>query len=157
MRGNGEMKNRQRKAASRRAGFTLMEVLVVLIIITILAGIVGLNVMHKPGEARIAKAKIQVRSLQTALQLYKSEQGRFPSQEQGLDALCAKPTQPPVPDKYPDGGYLESRKVPLDPWNRPYIYLVPGRHGEAYEVITYGADGEDGGAGEDADVSSSDT
>ena len=139
-----------------KAGFTLMEILVVLIIITILATIVGVNVVRKPGEARLAAARVQIKSLQTALQMYRTEQGRLPTQEQGLDALCNKPTASPVPDQYPDEGYLESRKVPMDPWNREYLYLVPGRHGEAYEIISYGADGEPGGTGEDADLSSSD-
>ena len=139
-----------------KAGFTLMEILVVLIIITILATIVGVNVIRKPGEARAAAARVQIKSLQTALQMYRTEQGRLPTQEQGLEALCVKPTAAPVPDQYPDGGYLESRKVPMDPWNREYIYLVPGRNGEEYEVISYGADGESGGSGEDADISSSD-
>ena len=139
-----------------RSGFTLMEVLVALIIVTILATIVGVNVIHKPGEARVAAARVQVRTIQTALQMYKTEQGRFPTQEQGLEALCVKPTSSPVPQQYPEGGYLESRKVPVDPWNREYVYLVPGRHNEPYEVITYGSDGEQGGTGEDADISSSD-
>ena len=142
--------------SSSRSGFTLMEILVALVIITILASIVGVKVIRKPGEARVTASRIQIKAFQTALQMYKSELGRFPSQEQGLDALCAKPTIAPVPEKYPDGGYLDSRKVPLDPWGREYVYLAPGRKGEAYEIITYGADGEPGGTGEDADMSSSD-
>lgn len=141
---------------SQKSGFTLMEVLVVLIIITILATIVGVNVMHKPGEARVSAAKIQIKALQTALQMYKTEQGRLPTQEQGLDALCRKPTTPPALEKYPEDGYLDSRKVPKDPWGHDYVYLTPGRQGEAYEIISYGADGEQGGDGEAADQSSSD-
>ena len=139
-----------------KAGFTLMEILVALLIVTILATIIGVNVLHKPGEARAAAARIQVKNLQTALQMYKSEQGQFPTQEQGLEALCVKPVSAPVPEQYPEGGYLDSRRVPLDPWKREYIYLVPGRHDEPYEVLTYGGDGEEGGTGEAADVSSTD-
>jgi general secretion pathway protein G len=139
-----------------KAGFTLMEILVSLLIVTILATIIGVNVLHKPGEARVAAARIQVKALQTALQMYKSEQGHFPTQEQGLEALCVKPTSPPVPEQYPEGGYLESRRLPLDPWKRDYIFLVPGRHDEPYEIITYGGDGEEGGTAESADISSSD-
>ena len=145
-----------RAAAAAQSGFTLMEVLVVLIIITILATVVGVNVLHKPGEARMAAARVQIKSLQTALAMYKTEQGQFPTQEQGLDALCLPPTALPVPEHYPEGGYLETRKVPLDPWGHEYVYLVPGRHGEPYEIVTYGSDGEPEGKGEAADISSSD-
>ena len=139
-----------------KSGFTLMEILVALIIITIMATIVGVNVIRKPGEARIAAAKIQIKAIQTALQMYKTEQGQLPTQEQGLQALCVPPTIPPIPEHYPDGGYLESQKVPQTPWNNDYIYLVPGRNGEPYELISYGSDGEPGGEGEAADISSSD-
>ena len=139
-----------------KAGFTLMEVLVVLVIITILATIVGVNVIRKPGEARVSAAKIQIKNIQTALQMYKTEQGHIPTQDQGMEALCEKPTLPPVPEHYPAGGYLESRRPPQTPWGHDYIYLVPGRHGEEYEIISYGSDGEPGGEGEAADISSSD-
>jgi general secretion pathway protein G len=133
-----------------------MEVLVVLIIITILATIVGVNVIRKPAEARMAAAQVQIKAFQTALQMYKAEQGRYPTQEQGLEALCVKPAVSPIPAQYPEEGDLESRHVPLDPWKRAYLYLAPGRNDEPYEIISYGADGELGGAGEDADISSSD-
>ncbi len=139
----------------RAAGFTLIEILVVIMIITILASIVGVNVLHKPGEARISSAKMQIKQLQTAVQLYRTEQGRVPTQEQGLSALVSKPTTEPVPARYPEEGYLESKKLPVDPWKREYIYLVPGRNNEAFEIISYGSDGEAGGDGEAADISSS--
>ena len=138
-----------------KAGFTLMEILVVLIIITILATIVGVNVVRKPGEARTAAARVQIKSIQTALQMYRTEQGRLPTQEQGLKALCEKPTVAPIPEKYPDEPYLGSSKVPLDPWGHEYIYLCPGSKGEKYEIISYGSDGEQGGKGDAADLSSS--
>lgn len=142
----------QRKGS---AGFTLIEVLIVVLIITILVGIVGVNIFDKPGEARNAAAKLQIRNLQTALQVYRTQQGRLPSQAQGLEALVKKPVSDPIPRNYPESGYLEQRSVPSDPWGNPYIYLVPGRNNEAFEIISYGADGEPGGQGEDADVSSS--
>lgn len=141
---------------SPRSGFTLLEILVVVMIITILASIVGVNVLRKPGEARVSAAKAQVKVLQTAVQVYRTEQGRLPTQEQGLEALVARPTSGPIPEAYPEDGYLESRRLPRDPWKNDFVYLVPGRDGEAFEIITYGADGEPGGEGEEADISSSD-
>ncbi|MBU1692635.1 MAG: type II secretion system major pseudopilin GspG [Verrucomicrobia bacterium] len=138
------------------AGFTLIEILVVVLIITILAGIVGVNILHKPGEARVSAARMQLQQLKTAVQLYRAEQGRLPTQEQGLEALVTRPTREPVPQNYPDGGYLDSSKVPLDPWKHEYIYLVPGRRAEPFEIISYGGDGEPGGSGESVDLTSSD-
>jgi general secretion pathway protein G len=138
-----------------KSGFTLIEILVVIIIITILASIVSVNVLRKPGEARVSAAKLQIKQLQTAVQLYKTEQGRAPSQDQGLEALVVKPVSDPIPQQYPADGYLESRKVPKDPWNNDYIYLIPGRSMEAFEIISYGSDGEPGGKGDAADISSS--
>lgn len=139
-----------------RSGFTLLEILVVVLIITILATIVGVNVANQPGKARVAAAKAQIVNFKTAIDLYRMEQSRAPTQEQGLLALCQKPTTGPVSDKYPDDGYLGRRTLPKDPWDRDYIYLSPGSRGESYEIVTYGADGVSGGTGEDADISSSD-
>ncbi len=138
-----------------KSGFTLIEILVVIIIITILASIVSVNVLRKPGEARVSAAKLQIKQLQTAVQLYKTEQGRAPTQAQGLEALVVKPTTDPIPQQYPADGYMESRKLPKDPWNNDYIYLIPGRAGEVFEIISYGSDGEPGGEGDAADISSS--
>ena len=138
-----------------RSGFTLIEILIVIIIISILAGVVSVNVLRKPGEARVSAARLQIKQLQTAVQLYMTEQGRTPTQEQGLEALVGKPVTEPLPQQYPAEGYLESRKLPKDPWNNEYIYLVPGRAGELFEIISYGSDGEPGGEGEAADLSTS--
>jgi len=137
-------------------GFTLIEILVVVLIISILVGIVGINVFRHPAKARTSAVKLQIKNFKGALQLYRMEQGRFPTQQQGLDALCVKPTIAPVPENYPETGYLDSRNLPQDPWNHDFIYLVPGRNNEPYEVISYGNDGEPGGIDEDADISSSD-
>ena len=139
-----------------KSGFTLIEILVVVLIISILAGIVGLSVLRHPGEAKITAAKLQIKTFKSALQLYRMEQNHYPTQEQGLKALCVKPTTPPVPEKYPAEGYLESAKFPKDPWNHDYIFLSPGRNQEPYEIITYGSDGEPDGKGDAADISSSD-
>jgi len=138
-----------------RSGFTLMEILVVLIIITVLAGLVGVSVLRKPAEARIAAASMQIETLATALRLYHAEQHGFPSQDQGLNALVQKPTFGDIPENYPDEGYLDTIEVPLDPWANDYIYLVPGRQGKPFEILSYGGDGEPGGEDEDADISSS--
>lgn len=140
---------------SARSGFTLIELLVVIAIITILAGVVTVNIVNKPGEARVAAAKIQIQQLQTALNVYRTEQGRYPTQEQSLQALVEKPAQEPVPRIYPAEGYLQSTRVPADPWGNEFIYLAPGRKGELYEILSYGSDAEPDGEGDAADISSS--
>jgi general secretion pathway protein G len=137
----------------RSQGFTLLEILVVVLIITILATVVGVNVARRPGEARLAAAGAQLRVFKTSLQLYRMDHGQFPTQQQGLRALCEKPVTPPVPEHYPQGGYLDSAALPADPWGHDYVYLVPGPQGQPYEVVSYGSDGEPGGEGEAADLS----
>ncbi len=139
-----------------RAGFSLMEVLVVVLIITILATLVGIQVAGGPGKARVATAKAQIQTLRTALQIYRSHNDRYPTQAQGLQALVKAPTLAPIPNNYAAEGYLDSVKLPLDPWGNPYIYLTPGSQNEAYEIISYGANRAPGGENEDADLSSSD-
>ena len=138
------------------SGFTLIEILVVVLIISILAGIVGVSVLRHPGEAKVTAATLQIKNFKSALQLYRMEQDQAPTQQQGLNALCVKPTIAPIPDKYPEDGYIDSRKPPKDPWNHDYLYLVPGRSNEAFEIISYGRDGEPGGTGTAGDISSSD-
>jgi general secretion pathway protein G len=139
---------------NRKAGFTLLEILVVVMIITILATIVGVNVAKEPGRARVVAAKTQIGVFRQALQMYQMDQGQYPTQEQGLKALCERPQIPPLPAKYRAEGYLDSRNLPKDPWNHDYIYLIPGPEGAPYEIVTYGSDGEIGGEGESADISS---
>lgn len=140
----------------KKNGFTLIEILIVLVILMSIAGLVGVNVMHHQRESKIKTARIQIAQLRAALQIYYTEQGRLPTMAQGLQALVEKPDRPPVPERYPEFGYLDKRAVPLDPWNNDYIYIVPGRKGEMFEVISYGSDGEPGGTGDAADISSSD-
>jgi len=137
-----------------KAGFTLLEILVVVLIITILATVVGVNVAHRPGEARQAAAQAQVGNFKTALQMYRMDNGHYPSQRQGLWALCVPSDDDPRPTTFPEGGYLDSPRLPQDPWKHDYVYLLPGPPGFAYEIVSYGADGEPDGEGEDADISS---
>ena len=146
--------NREPRAA--RAGFTLVEILVVIAIISLLAGVVLLNIAPQIGMGSQAAAKAQIQVLSSAATTYRMAHGRYPTQQQGLEALVQKPSQEPIPENYPDGGYLSGRVVPPDPWKRPYLYLIPGRQDENFEILSYGADGEPGGSGADADVSSAD-
>ena len=138
----------------QRQGFTLLEILVVVMIITILATIVAVRVIPELGKANVSKAVAQITNFQTALNLYRLDNKRFPTQAQGLQALCEQPTRPPIPDNYRTGGYLESPVLPRDPWDGEYVYIVPGSKGADYEIISYGADGEPGGEDENADISS---
>ncbi len=144
----------RRRAA--RCAFTLIEVLVAIFIGVLLAGVVTINVVRHMQESRVKTARIQLRQLKSAVQLYQSEQGRVPTTEQGLEALVRRPSLAPVPANYPPEGYLDSRRVPLDPWGRPFVYIAPGADGQPFEIITYGSDGEPGGDGAAADLSSAD-
>ena len=138
---------------NKRSGFTLLELLVVVLIITILGAVVGVQLAGKPDEARQAAALAQLENYRLALKLYRMDNGVLPTQRQGLMALVEPSTIDPQPRKFPLEGYLERRTLPLDPWGNDYVYLVPGSHGEAYEVICYGRDGEPGGEAEAADIS----
>jgi general secretion pathway protein G len=139
---------------NKRSGFTLIEILIAMTIIGILSGVVGLSVAGHLRKAKLEAGKAQIRTFQTALQMFKAAHAQFPSTAQGLEALCGVPAISPIPKDYPPEGYLESRNLPKDPWGNSYIYLVPGRKGEPYEIVSYGADGDEGGSGEAADISS---
>jgi len=143
-----------RPPRASRAGFTLVEILVVIAIISLLAGVVLLNVAPQMGMGKQAASKAQVQVLSSAIDTYHMAHGRYPTQIQGLNALVRKPTKEPIPKNFPDSGYLKSRHVPLDSWKRPYIYLIPGRQNEPFEILSYGGDGEPGGSGAKADISS---
>lgn len=138
-----------------QSGFTLLEILVVVLIITILATLVGINVIPELGKSKAAVAQAQIGTFRTALNMYRMNHGQYPTQSQGLMALVEVPVIPPIPDRYPETGYLETRRLPVDPWNHDYVYVVPGPDREAYEIISYGADGEPEGEGENADIRSS--
>ncbi len=138
--------DRRRKAATGQRGFTLMELLVVLAILGLLMSLVGPRVLNQLSGAKTKTAAIQIKDLEQALEMYKLDVGRFPSTEQGLDALVDKPAGVAGWN----GPYLKS-DVPLDPWNREYEYKYPGDRGEL-DIYTYGQNGAPGGEGEDADV-----
>ena len=135
----------------RQEGFTLIEIMVVIVIIGILAALIVPKIMSRPDDARIVAAKQDIGSIMQALKLYKLDNHSYPTTEQGLDALVKKPATPPVPENWKSGGYLE--KLPVDPWGKPYQYLNPGLHGEI-DVFSFGADGMPGGEGNDADIGS---
>ena len=132
-------------------GFTLIEILVVVSILAILGALIVPKIMDRPNEARIVAAKHDIGTVVAALKLYKLDNGRYPTTEQGLQALVEKPTSEPVPGNWKSGGYLE--KMPKDPWGRDYLYLNPGIKREI-DVMSYGADGQQGGEGFDADLGS---
>jgi general secretion pathway protein G len=130
-------------------GFTLIEIMVVVVILGILAAIVVPRLLDEPEKARRTSAATQIRSFEEALGIFKLENGFYPSTEQGLQALVTKPTDGRIPTRYKKGGYI--KKIPLDPWGYPYLYLSPGVHGD-FDLFSYGPDGETGGEGENADV-----
>jgi general secretion pathway protein G len=132
-------------------GFTLIELMVVIIILGILAGLIIPRIMGRPEEARQMKAKVQIESIETALKLYKLDNGYYPTTEQGLQALVEPPAVGRLPNAWREGGYLEKAKVPKDPWGNEYVYLSPGIHDD-FDLLSYGADGEPGGEGKDQDI-----
>ena len=132
-------------------GFTLLEIMIVIVIIGILLGIVGQNLLNKPDQARLIKAKADIRTIEGALVLYKAELARFPTTEQGLNALLVRPKDLPANAKW-NGPYLKGTKLAKDPWEKDYVYLSPGEHVKAYDLYSLGADGQVGGEGSDADI-----
>ena len=132
-------------------GFTLIEILIVIVILGILVWQIAPRIMGKPEEARRVKAQMDIATLETALKLYKLDNGRYPSSEQGLQALVEAPTVGVLPRKWREGGYLEKAKVPNDPWGSEYVYLSPGLHGD-FDLMSYGSDGQPGGEGDDEDI-----
>ncbi|MDT8440027.1 MAG: type II secretion system major pseudopilin GspG [Desulfuromonadales bacterium] len=135
-----------------KRGFTLIEIMVVVVILGILAAVVVPRLLSRPDEARVTKAKVDMKSIEEALGLFKLDSGFFPSTDQGLKALVEKPQTGRIPGKYPEEGYL--KRVPADPWGNSYVYLSPGLHSKSYDLISYGADGQAGGEGFDADINS---
>lgn len=127
-------------------GFTLIEIMVVVVILGILATFIVPKLMDKPDQARITKAKSDIGAIEGALNLYRLDNHRYPTTDEGLEALVEKPANAPA---WKEGGYLA--RLPVDPWGKPYQYLSPGVHG-AIDIFSYGADGVEGGEGKDADI-----
>ena len=132
-------------------GFTLIELMVVIVILGVLAGLIIPRIMGRPEEARRMKARVQIESIETALKLYKLDNGSYPSTEQGLQALIEAPTVGQLPRAWREGGYLEKGRVPKDPWENEYVYLSPGVHDD-FDISSYGADGEPGGEDNNKDI-----
>ena len=140
--------NRMRRG---ERGFTLIELMVVIVILGILAGLIIPRIMGRPDEARQTKARIMIEGIETAMKLYRLDNGFYPTTEQGLRALVEASTIQPVPRNWREGGYLEKGKVPKDPWGNDFVYLCPGTQGE-FDLISYGADGQPGGEGKNKDI-----
>ena len=144
------MQNNRKKKYS---GFTILEIMAVVIIIGILASMVAINVFSKVDDAKIKTTKASLRILDDAVTQFKLDTGRFPTEEEGLKALVEKPTDV---TSYPEGGYLKTRTVPKDAWQHDFIYHLNPESGAPFEVMSYGADGEAGGEGVNADLRSTD-
>jgi len=133
----------------RQSGFTLIEIMVVVVILSILAAIVVPRIMDRPDEARIVKAKQDIRAMEAALNLYRLDNYNYPTTEQGLEALISEPTSPPEPPNWKEAGYVD--RLPRDPWGNDYQYLSPGENG-VLDLYSLGADGQLGGEGTAEDI-----
>ena len=147
------MKRSNRFLKNSESGFTLIELMVVLVILGILASRIVPMILGRVDEAKFTDAKMDIQALETALKLYKLDNGDFPTTEQGLNALVAPPETGKLAKNWKDGGYIEKGRVPKDPWGNEYVYLAPGINGP-YDLMSYGGDGEQGGEGNDKDVNS---
>ena len=135
-------------------GFTLIEIMVVVIILGLLAGLVLPRILGQEEKAKVETTKVQIRSLESALDAFKLDNGFYPTTDQGFDALIKKPEAGRIPNKWREGGYLKPARIPKDPWGKDYVYFSPGSEGREYEIISYGADNEPGGEGNNADIQS---
>ncbi|MDO4987856.1 MAG: type II secretion system major pseudopilin GspG [Synergistes sp.] len=133
----------------KRRGFTLIEIMVVVVIIGLLSALVGPRLMGQSNEAKRKTTQTQISQLGQVLDLYYLDNGFYPTTAQGLEALVNEPTTPPEPLNYKNGGYM--KKVPKDAWGRNFIYTCPGEHGD-YDILSYGADGQEGGSGANAEI-----
>ncbi|MBI5194960.1 MAG: type II secretion system major pseudopilin GspG [Nitrospirae bacterium] len=148
---NSKSKKSVYRSSFTHYGFTLIEIMIVIFILSILAAIIAPKLIGRTDDARVAEARIQIKNFETALKLFKMDNGFYPSTEQGLTALITKPETGQIPMNYKEGGYLEKKKLPLDSWGNPYVYISPGTQGD-YDIISYGADGASGGEKYDADI-----
>jgi general secretion pathway protein G len=146
-----KVKSQKSKIKNYQSGFTLIEIMVVVVIIGLLVAIVSPRLMDRFEQAKVVQTKTQIRNLEQALKLFKLDCGFYPSTEQGLRALVEKPTVGKIPENYAEKGYLEKGKVPMDAWGNPFIYLSPGINDD-YDIISLGRDGKEGGESFDADI-----
>lgn len=137
-----------------KKGFSLIELMVVIVILGLLATFLLPKIINRPDEARVTKALTDIKTMESALKMYKLDNGIYPTTEQGLLALIKKPTSEPLPKNWKKGGYIDSSDVPLDPWGNVYIYRSPGDNERDYEIISYGSDGKEGGEGAASDIKS---
>lgn len=134
----------------KQSGFTLIEIMVVVVILGILAALVVPQIMNRPEQAKVTVARGDIKAIAAALDMYKLDNFAYPSTQQGLEALVEKPTGNPQPKNWNRDGYL--KQVPQDPWGNPYQYLSPGTQSRPFDLYSYGADGQEGGSGLDADI-----
>jgi general secretion pathway protein G len=148
------MTNRnQERRPRRKRGFTLIEIMAVVVIMGLLMGIVGTAVFSQIDKARVNTTRAQIDQLEAALTFYQMDNGRFPTTDQGLQALVEQPTSAPEPRNYNPAGYLRKKQVPRDGWGNPYQYAMPGGNNpEGFDIWSLGADGQPGGTGTDADL-----
>src|SRR6056297_2301176 len=147
------LSERSNARVKKHAGFTLIELMVVIVILSILAVYVAPKLVGREEQAKQVKARVDIQGLETALKLYKLDNGMYPTTEQGLEALVEPPESGKIPEDWREGGYIEKGKISKDPWGNAYIYLCPGSHDD-YDIVSYGADGEPGGDGENSDIKS---
>lgn len=143
--------NKGKYVKTVQQGFTLIEIMVVVVIISVLTGLIAPNILGRVDEARVTAAKVDIGTLQQALEMYKLDNYRYPTTDQGLEALIIKPNSSPEPKKWNPEGYLKKSEIPLDPWGGEYIYISPGSSGP-FDLYSLGADGEEGGESYDADI-----
>jgi general secretion pathway protein G len=144
------MFSRNPSSVSRASGFTLIEIMIVVVIMGLLAAVIVPNVISKVGEARVAKARQDIQAIGTSLTMYRLDNFKYPTTDQGLKALIQQPADPTIRN-WRKGGYVSEGSL-KDPWGNDYQYVYPGTHGREYDLYSYGADGQEGGEGEDADV-----
>jgi general secretion pathway protein G len=148
MNGNMNYTTVDAPAINGQRGFTLIEIMVVVVILGILAALVAPNVISRIDDAQVNRARQDIRAVESALKLYRLDNFKYPTTEQGLEALVTQPSDPSIRN-WRQGGYLD--KAPMDPWNNPYQYMYPGQQGE-FDIFTFGADGQPGGEGINADI-----